>query len=43
MQIKGRDYQLRGAESDEDEVLVEEEAKKYGVELRMPVRPASRL
>ena len=25
-------FQLRGAESDEDEVLVEEEAKKYGVE-----------
>ena len=25
-------FQLRGAESEEDEVLVEEEAKKYGVE-----------
>ena len=25
-------FQLRGAESDEDEVLVEEEARKYGVE-----------
>ena len=25
-------FQLRGTESDEDEVLVEEEAKKYGVE-----------
>ncbi|MCD8034572.1 MAG: tRNA(Ile)-lysidine synthetase, partial [Alistipes sp.] len=25
-------FQLRGAESDEDEVLVEEEARKYGAE-----------
>lgn len=35
-------FQLRGAESEEDEVLVEEEAKKYGVEFynkRFETRP----
>ena len=32
-------FQLRGTESDEDEVLVEEEAKKYGVEFYNKPRP----
>ena len=36
-------FQLRGAESEEDEVLVEEEAKKYGVEfLYRDFRPGFR-